>query len=465
MRAATYVVLDGSGGSPTVRRPGWWKTSPRSHGQHGGRASSAMWMMVSCRGFERRRPRAGVRAACRRSWSPRCWWRGWRPQRRRPLDRRRGGRVRVGVRRARAGRPGRGSAGRAARRGNGRARVLVATTAACRCRPWSVWRCASPTRRRRCARPRSAPGSTRRGGVGGGHGWHAARDRDGPAVSALVAAIVSVGVGLAFSIVGDPTTNPRSAAGLVSAAGAVAVVLRRRRRDRAAAARRSGPSSPSAWWCGVARGDGRRASTAALAGAVPAHRASASSPSCSSCACSDCSTSATASSPRCPARLAGPQRSCGCRGHRRRPELGDAAAAVRRVAVGVGLVSILGAAGGLAWFAADATTGAHRRRCAPPWRQCWRWRALVLPVRDWLERAADRWLFGRGRQRRPADRRVRRGGRARRARPRCSSCSWPRRGVRCALRWARASQRRPDPVDRRGRLGADEQPGRGDASP
>ena len=38
------------------------------------------------------------------------------------------------------------------------------------------------------------------------------------------------------------------------------------------------------------------------------------------------------------------------------PELGDAAIAVRKVAVGVGLVSILGAAGGLAWFAADATT-------------------------------------------------------------------------------------------------------------
>ena len=44
------------------------------------------------------------------------------------------------------------------------------------------------------------------------------------------------------------------------------------------------------------------------------------------------------------------------------PELGDAAIAVRRVAVGVGLVSILGAAGGLAWFAADATTAADRAR-------------------------------------------------------------------------------------------------------
>ena len=53
------------------------------------------------------------------------------------------------------------------------------------------------------------------------------------------------------------------------------------------------------------------------------------------------------------------------------PELGDAAVAVRRVAVGVGLVSMLGAAGGIAWFAADATTGQivpgarPRPRCSP----------------------------------------------------------------------------------------------------
>jgi signal transduction histidine kinase len=75
------------------------------------------------------------------------------------------------------------------------------------------------------------------------------------------------------------------------------------------------------------------------------------------------------------------------------PELGDAALAVRKVAVGVGLVSILGAAGGLAWFAADATT-AHIVPGAPAAAAVLTVAALLLPVRDRLERAADRWLFG-----------------------------------------------------------------------
>ena len=75
------------------------------------------------------------------------------------------------------------------------------------------------------------------------------------------------------------------------------------------------------------------------------------------------------------------------------PELGDAAIAVRRVAVGVGLVSILGAAGGLAWFAADATT-AHIVPGAPAAAMVLTIAALLLPVRDRLEHTADRWLFG-----------------------------------------------------------------------
>ncbi len=75
------------------------------------------------------------------------------------------------------------------------------------------------------------------------------------------------------------------------------------------------------------------------------------------------------------------------------PDLGDAAVAVRKVAVGVGLVTILGAAGGLAWFAADATT-AHIVPGAPVAVTALAVAALLLPVRDRLERAADRWLFG-----------------------------------------------------------------------
>ena len=67
------------------------------------------------------------------------------------------------------------------------------------------------------------------------------------------------------------------------------------------------------------------------------------------------------------------------------PELGDAAIAVRKVAVGVGLVSILGAAGGLAWYAADATT-AHIVPGTPLAATVLTVAALFLPVRDWLER-------------------------------------------------------------------------------
>jgi signal transduction histidine kinase len=75
------------------------------------------------------------------------------------------------------------------------------------------------------------------------------------------------------------------------------------------------------------------------------------------------------------------------------PELGDAALAVRRVAVGVGLVSILGTAGGLAWFAADTTT-ALIVPGAPLAAAVLTVAALLFPVRDVLERTADRWLFG-----------------------------------------------------------------------
>ena len=73
------------------------------------------------------------------------------------------------------------------------------------------------------------------------------------------------------------------------------------------------------------------------------------------------------------------------------PRLGDAAAASRRVAVGVGLVSCVGAAGGLVWVAVDATTG-HIVGFAPALAAVLAMAALVLPVRDWLERVADRWL-------------------------------------------------------------------------
>ena len=65
--------------------------------------------------------------------------------------------------------------------------------------------------------------------------------------------------------------------------------------------------------------------------------------------------------------------------------------ASRRVAVGVGLVSCVGAAGGLVWVATDATTG-HIVSFAPALAAGLAMAVLVLPVRDWLERTADRWL-------------------------------------------------------------------------
>ena len=75
------------------------------------------------------------------------------------------------------------------------------------------------------------------------------------------------------------------------------------------------------------------------------------------------------------------------------PDVGGAAVAVRKVAVGVGLVSILGAAGGLAWFAADATTAPFVPG-APLVAAVLTIAALLLPVRDRLERVTERWLFG-----------------------------------------------------------------------
>ena len=102
---------------------------------------------------------------------------------------------------------------------------------------------------------------------------------------------------------------------------------------------------------------------------------------------------ATASSPPCPGRWRGRRSLPGAATTIVQPELGDAAIAVRQVAVGVGLVSILGAAGGLAWFAADATT-AHIVPGAPAAATVLTIAALLLPVRDRLERVADRWLFG-----------------------------------------------------------------------
>ena len=54
-------------------------------------------------------------------------------------------------------------------------------------------------------------------------------------------------------------------------------------------------------------------------------------------------------------------------------------------------MSCVGAAGGLVWVATDATTG-HIVGFAPALAAGLAMAALVLPVRDWLERAADRWL-------------------------------------------------------------------------
>jgi signal transduction histidine kinase len=75
------------------------------------------------------------------------------------------------------------------------------------------------------------------------------------------------------------------------------------------------------------------------------------------------------------------------------PEVGNAATAARRVAVGIGLVSILSAAGGLAWFAADATT-APRVPFAPALAMAVTIAALFVPVRERLEFVVDRWFFG-----------------------------------------------------------------------
>ena len=88
------------------------------------------------------------------------------------------------------------------------------------------------------------------------------------------------------------------------------------------------------------------------------------------------------------------------------PELGDAADAVRRVAVGVGLVSILGAAGGLAWLAADATT-APIVPGAPVAAAVLTIAALLLAGPRLVGARRRSLAVRRDRQRRPADRHVR----------------------------------------------------------
>jgi signal transduction histidine kinase len=75
-----------------------------------------------------------------------------------------------------------------------------------------------------------------------------------------------------------------------------------------------------------------------------------------------------------------------------RPGVADAAAPVRRVAVGAALLVTLGLAGGLAWFAAGASTGTSlpgARALAAGLTVA----ALFLPARAAFERLADRWLF------------------------------------------------------------------------
>ncbi len=126
------------------------------------------------------------------------------------------------------------------------------------------------------------------------------------------------------------------------------------------------------------------------------------------------------------------------------PELGDAAAAVRRVSVGVSLVSILGAAAGVAWFAADATTAAIIP-AAPAFAAILTVAALFLPVRDWLERTADRWLFGEiGSDAQLIDTFGAAAEHASRADLLDLLVATSRRAVR--LRWARASTAGPAPV-------------------
>ncbi len=136
------------------------------------------------------------------------------------------------------------------------------------------------------------------------------------------------------------------------------------------------------------------------------------------------------------------------------PELGDAAIAVRRVAVGVGLVSILGAAGGLAWFAADATT-ADIVPGAPAAATMLTVAALLLPVRDRLERTADRWLFGEvGSDARLIDSFGAAAEHAGRSEVLELLVATARRALR--LRWARASTVGPVPVVAANGVGADE---------
>ena len=126
------------------------------------------------------------------------------------------------------------------------------------------------------------------------------------------------------------------------------------------------------------------------------------------------------------------------------PQLGDAAAAVRKVAVGVSVVSILGAAAGIAWFAADATT-AGIVPAAPAAAAALTVAALFLPVRDRLERLADRWLFGEvGSDAQLIDSFGAAAEHAGRAEVLDLLVATSRRALR--LRWARASTAGPAPV-------------------
>jgi signal transduction histidine kinase len=138
------------------------------------------------------------------------------------------------------------------------------------------------------------------------------------------------------------------------------------------------------------------------------------------------------------------------------PELGDAAFAVRKVAVAVGLVSILGIAGGLAWYAADATTG-HIVPGSPSAATVLTVAALVLPVRDWLDRTADRWVFGEvGSDARLIDTFGSAAEHAGRSEVLELLVATSRRALR--LRWARASTGGVTPVVAAAGVGADELP-------
>jgi signal transduction histidine kinase len=136
------------------------------------------------------------------------------------------------------------------------------------------------------------------------------------------------------------------------------------------------------------------------------------------------------------------------------PELGDAAIAVRKVAVGVGLVSILGVAGGFAWYAADATT-AHIVPGTPLAAALLTVAALFLPVRDWLERTADRWVFAEvGSDARLIDTFGSAAEHAGRSEVLELLVATARRALR--LRWARASTRGLTPVVAMAGAGPDE---------